>query len=99
MAQRTRRGESGPPIGRRSSTAALRESEEQQAVPAGAGDCEGDGAERAVMLRLILEAFVQHLDDDLTSLVAAGEQRSRLGQPSIPVGSRMRARSLRPPSS
>ena len=73
MAQRTRRGGSSVPFVLRSSTTALRESEEEQTVPTGAGDYQGNGAERTVMLRLIFEAFIEHLDDHLASLMAAGQ--------------------------
>src|SRR5216684_1629088 len=56
--------------------ATVRESEEQEAVPAGTGNFRGYSAERAEMPLLILEAVFQYLDQNIASLKAARKQRA-----------------------
>src|ERR1039458_2670749 len=59
------------------------QSEEQEAVPARAGDLAGDGAERPVLPALVLEAVVQHLDQVRVPLKVPGQQRPGNGQAAI----------------
>ena len=56
--------------------ATVRESEEQEAVPAGTGNFRGYGTERPEMPLLILEAVFQYLDQNIASLGAARKQRA-----------------------
>src|SRR6185436_2033061 len=65
--------------------AALRKSEEQQAIPARAGDLASDGAQRPIMPRFELEALGQHLHDDLPVMETTGEEGAGSGQPGVPL--------------
>src|ERR1700690_2132715 len=63
--------------------APLRQTEKQEAIPAGAGDLARDCAQGTVAARLILESFSEHLDDDLPIPQTSGQQGARFWQPVV----------------
>src|SRR5258705_13359582 len=67
---------------------ALREPEEEQAVPAGAGNLACDGAEGAVTPRFELKTVAEYFHDDLAVIQTTGEQRARGWQSIVSLGLR-----------
>jgi hypothetical protein len=67
----------------------LGDPKKEEAIPASAGHFAGDGAQRAIPLRLIFKAVFQNLDYDPAVFKLAGEQGARRRKP--PVSSRSRA--------
>src|ERR1022692_1906506 len=61
------------------------QSEEQEAVPARAGDFDGDSAERPVLPPVVLEPVVEHFDDVSPTFKFPGQQRPGHGQAAIPA--------------
>src|SRR6185436_20791207 len=61
----------------------LRKPEEEQAIPARAGDLAGDGAQRPIMPRFEFKALGQHFHDDLPVMETTGEEGAGSGQPGV----------------
>src|SRR5438874_8737982 len=63
----------------------LRESEEQQAIPAGAGDFARDRAQRSILARLELKPLFKHFHHNLTVSDPAREQCAGRRQSLVPL--------------
>src|SRR5579862_6278915 len=86
MAQRTgcergTRDEPGP-----SSMASLRQTKEQQAVPACAGELSSKRAQRGIALGIALKCIRQYLDHDLAAPILTPKQATHSRQAWIPFG-------------
>src|SRR6266404_7607941 len=66
-------------------TAPLREPEEQQAIPAGAGDLACDRAQRSILPRFELKPLIEHFHHNLPIVDSAREQCSRRRQSLVPL--------------
>src|ERR1022692_3655648 len=56
------------------------QSKEQEPVPSGAGDFDGDSAERPVLPPVVLEPVVQHFDDVSSTFKVPSQERPGHGQ-------------------
>src|SRR5713101_2975161 len=65
----------------------LRQSEEEEAIPASARDFASDRAQRAVASRIVFKSLVEDLHHDLPMVESPRKQRPGCGQSPVPRGS------------